>query len=455
MNITFKVESAIRILEQEANEHGGFSIIDKGFEILPDDYLDFWRWLFDDRDFFEDEVLSKIAGYISSEEMQSNKSRLYDYVKSSAIGKEWELPELLFCREMPIYSYEEYRKNVAAEAENILHRAIEKYWQSELGGCLEEYMQEWRAIMDTVKEASGEKHFMIPNIFSVKRCDGGIMLTIKPVNIDYVGMTHVYDIDWKFPVTKYAYILYRYVLDGKGKVVIDIEGRNEIPVYDFQDSSKQEDYFLFLYRLLKLEKCYQWLILSDIIKKAVHTFEQDLLRIGEAADSFIRMAGIQTYRKSGKPVNYHEKILESMLTSGEIVDVLEAVTGKYWMREDIKRKFRVNLYRGDFKNKNRCLDIVDIDFWAIQSDTFYGMNLYWNDYDSMIDKVFFYANYLGDMMEGGLFESIRRTDKELSDIKNAVLLVLMTKKQESIFFREWIEFSEQAVEKVKIILRNV
>ena len=77
-------------------------------------------------------------------------------------------------------------------------------------------MQERKAIFDTVNETSGEKHFMIPNILGVKRCDGGIMLTIKPVNIDYVGMTHVYDIDWRFPITKYAFIFYRDVLDGKG-----------------------------------------------------------------------------------------------------------------------------------------------------------------------------------------------------------------------------------------------
>ena len=526
MNTRFDVESIIEIFKQEANELGDFSIIDKGFETLPEGYLDFWRWLFDDRDFFEDDVLRKIAGYVSSEEMQNNKSRLYDYVKSSEIGAKWDLPELYFCQEVAACSYEEYRKNVAVEvekkkqmqldelcdwssgfhkfvctplsekflitrnkkelklflrsidyhllqkafvlyshesrmlildcysdrikreilsemksyskagtlsltecveAENMLHKAVEKYWHSEIGGCT----------------------------FSVKRCDDGIILTIKPANIDYVGMTHAYDIDWKFPIAKYAFIFYRYVLDEKGKVIIDIEGRKELPVYDFQNGSMQGDYFLLLYRLLKLEKCYSWIVLSDIIKKVVHTFEQGLLTMKEGTDSFIRMAGKQPYRKSVGALNYHEKVLEAISDSGKVMEVLESVSGKQWKREDVKREFRVNLYHGDFKNKNRCLHEDAIDFWAIQNDTFYGMNLYWNTYDSMIDQVFFYANYLGDVMAGGLFENISRTDMELLDLKNVVLLVLMTEQQGNAFFKEWIEFSEQVVEKVKIMWRNL
>lgn len=295
---------------------------------------------------------------------------------------------------------------------------------------------------------------MIPNIFSVKRCDVGIMFTIKPVNIDYVGMTHVYDIDWKYSITKYAFVFYRYVLDGKGKVVIDIEGKKELPVYDLLNSSKQGDYFLFLYRLMKLEKCYQWIVLSDKIKKAVYTFEQDLRCWGKTADSFFRMAGKPLYGKSERYLNYHEKILESIYDSGRVKDILKVISGNPWIHEDIKREFRVNLYHGDFKYRNQYFDAEVIDFWTIHSDTFYGMNLYWNVYDSMIEQVFFYANYLGDLLAGGLFENISQANKELFDIKKVVLLVLMTEPQGNVFFKDWMEFSEQVVEKVKIMWKN-
>lgn len=554
MSTKFDVESAIKIFKQEADERGDFSIIDKGFEILPAEYIDFWRWLFDDRDFFENDVLSKVAGYVASGEMRNNKARLYDYVKSSVIGAEWELPELFFCQKVPLCSYEEYRKKVAAEvekkkqmqweqlcewsegfhkfvcvplsekflitrnkrelqlflhsidckelkkafvlysheariqllhcysdrmkreilsdmkayskagilsltecveAESTVYNVIEQYWRFEIGECLEEYMQERKAIIDTVKETSGEKHFMIPNILGVKRCDGGIMLTIKPVNIDYVGMTHVYDIDWRFPITKYAFIFYRYVLAGKGKVIIDIEGRKELPAYDFLNNCKQGDYFLFLYRLLKLEKCYQWIVLSDIIKKAVHTFEQDLLNMFGSTESFFRLADKQPYRKPVRPLNYHEKVQDGLFSSGIVMDVLGTASGKQWINEDIKREFRVNLYHGEVKGKNRCFEAEVIDFWGIQNDTFYGMNLCWNVYDSMIEKVFFYANYLSDVLSGGLFENVSQTDKELLDIKKVLLLVLMTEQQGNVFFKDWLKFSEQVVEKVRIMWRNV
>lgn len=352
-----------------------------------------------------------VAGYVSSEEVRNNKRKLYEYVKSSGIGVAWELPELNFYQEVPICSYEEYRKKIAieveqknkkewehlykwskgfhkfvcyplsekflrtrskkelklffrsidyhilekafilyshearirilhcysdrikrkllkkvkryskagtlsltecVEAESMIHKAIEKFWQLEIGGCLEEYMQERKSIIDKLREASGEKYFIIPHNLSVKRCEDGIILTIKPVNVDYTGMTHVYDIDWKYPITKYAFIFYRYVLDGKGKVFIDIEGKNELPVYDFQNNCKQGDYFLFLYRLMKLERCYSWIVLSDIIKNVVCTFEQNLLSMKGIRDSFIRLPV--------RPLNYHEKILKGISDSGRIMD---------------------------------------------------------------------------------------------------------------------------------------
>lgn len=62
-------------------ERGSFAIIDKGFEILPNEYHDLGRWLFDDRDFFENDVLRRIAGYVLSGEEENNKRKLYEYVK--------------------------------------------------------------------------------------------------------------------------------------------------------------------------------------------------------------------------------------------------------------------------------------------------------------------------------------------------------------------------------------
>lgn len=554
MNTKFDVESTIKLFKQEANEHGSFSIIDKGFEILPKDYLDFWRWLFDDRDFFENDVLCRIAGYVLSGEEENNKRKLYEYVKASEVGVVWELPELNFYQEMPVYSYEEYRKKIAieveqknkkewehlyewsksfhkfvcyplsekflrtrskkelklffrsidyhilekalvlyshearirilhcysdrikrellkkvkryskagtlsltecVEAESIIHKAIEKFWQLEIGGCLEEYMQERKSIIDKVRDVSGEKHFIIPHNLSVKRCEDGIILMIKPVNVDYKGMTHVYDIDWKYPITKYTFIFYRYVLDGRGKVFIDIEGKNELPIYDFQNNCKQGEYFLFLYRLMKLERCYSWIVLSDIIKNVVRTFEQDLLSMKGTRDSFIRLFSKLPYREPVRPLNYREKILKGISDSGRIMDVLEGVDGKTWMREDIKREFRINVYHGDFKNKNRCCDVDNVDFWAIRNSTFYGMVLYSNTYDSEIEQIFFYANYLGDLMAGGLFENVGQADELLRIIREVLLIVLMTEQQDNIFFKEWMKVSENIVEKVKIMWRNI
>ena len=38
-------------------------------------------------------------------------------------------------------------------------------------------------------------------------------------------------------------------------------------------------YFLLLYRLMKLEKCYPWIVLSDTIEKNVRIFEQNLIQM--------------------------------------------------------------------------------------------------------------------------------------------------------------------------------
>lgn len=558
MDTNFNVESVIEILNLERAKSGEFSIIDKGFEILPKEYHDFWQWLFDDRVFFEHDGLSRISGFAPSEEVQNNKRILYEYVKGSAIGAVWELPELRFYQEVPTRSYEECRKEVAVlveqkqeeawlqlcewskgfrkfickpvsefflrtrskkelklffrsidyrileraliiythdarmmvlccysdrikrevlekmkeyskagtlsltecvEAESIIHKAIEKYWKPEIGGSLEEYMQERHAIVDKVRKVSGEKYFMIPHHFSVKKCEGGIILTIKPMNIDFEGMTHAYDIDWKYPITKYAFILYKYVLEAQGKVHIDIEGKRELPVYDFGDSRKQEDYFLFLYRLMKLEKCYSCIVLSDIIEKAVRAFEQNLTSLKGTEEAFVRRsykrAFGNTIREYRNPANYYDKIRESISNSGRLSDVLKNVTEEAWRCEDINREFKINLYRGDYLSKKRCCNMDALDFWAIHKDTFYALNLYHNNYDSVIDMAFFYANYLGDLLEGGLFENAGLTDDEMCNVKDAVLVVLMHEQQDNIFFKDWMEYSENIVEKVKIMWRKI
>lgn len=98
--------------------------------------------------------------------------------------------------------------------------------------------------------------------------------------------------------------------------------------------------------------------------------------------------------------------MKGISDSGRIMDVLEGIDGKTWMREYIKREFRINLYHGDFKHKNRCCDVDNVVFGAIRNSTFYGMELYSNTYDSEIEQIFFYANYLGDLMVGGLFENV-------------------------------------------------
>ena len=314
----------------------------------------------------------------------------------------------------------------------------------------ENFNQEQMSLITRVKEASGKKDFTLPNIFSFKICNKGIILTIKTANLDYIGMTHVYDIDWYYPIAKYSFVFYKYVLEEKGKVFIDIEGKRDLPSCDIHNSSKQENYFMFLYRLLKLEKCYTWIVLSDTTKKAVHNFERDLIRMNEMGDSLIRAQYKQRFWKYDRPLIYHERILHGVNDSGRLREILVNVSNGTWKTEDVKQGFSVNLYRAYRKYKNRCFDADDIDFWSVKDNIFYGLNLYFNSYDSMIEKIFFYANYIGDLMEGGLFENTGQRDEVLYNIKEALLIVVMTKKQGDVFFDEWMEFSKTVVDKVKI-----
>ena len=58
-------------------------------------------------------------------------------------------------------------------------------------------------------------------------------------------------------------------------------------------------------------------------------------------------------------------------------------------------------------------------------------------------------------MVGGLFENVGQADEVLRIIREVLLIVLMTEQQDNIFFKEWMKFSENIVEKVKIMWRNI
>ena len=117
MSTKFNVKNAIERLNQEAREVGTLGIIDKGFEILPEEYHDFWYWLFDEKEFYENEKLCRIGGYVPSEEVENNKRALYEYVNSPSLGLGWETPKLQFFYDMPEQTYEECRKEVAVGIE--------------------------------------------------------------------------------------------------------------------------------------------------------------------------------------------------------------------------------------------------------------------------------------------------------------------------------------------------
>lgn len=556
MSTNFNVASAIENFNREAAEAGSFAIIDKGFEILPEEYHDFWRWLFDDKEFFEHEELSRIGGYAPSQEVQKNKEILYEYVKESAVGAAWELPKLQFYEEVPACSYEDCRKEVAVivvqkqkeqlaklyewsngfrkfvcsplseqflltrsrqerkiflrsmerqilaramilyspdarmlvldrytdrlkreilekmqyyanatifsltecvAAENKIHQEIEAFWKEEIGTSLEDYMESRREIIEKVRGALGEECFVIPDNLVVKKCEDGLRMTIKTANVDYAGMKHVYDIDWNFSITKYAFLFYKYVLEENGKVCIDIEGKRELPIYHFQSDGKQGDYFLFLYRCMKLEKCYSWIVLSDILKTAVRVFERDLLCRKETTDCLMRKPYKKAFETSGftKRLSYHERILEALGNSDRLPELMREIYGEKQTDVEINRQFLVNLYHGEFKVDQMCCQMEPIDFWHVNQDVFCGMLFYHNCWDSMIEKIFFYANYLSDLLEGGFFQSDAWADEELLGVKEVLLVVLKTEQQERTFFEEWMMASEHVVEKVRIMWRNV
>ena len=58
-------------------------------------------------------------------------------------------------------------------------------------------------------------------------------------------------------------------------------------------------------------------------------------------------------------------------------------------------------------------------------------------------------------MVSGWFENVGQADEVLRIIREVLLIVLMTEQQDNIFFKEWMKFSENIVEKVKIMWRNI
>ena len=552
----FNMEAAIEVLNYECETMGWFSVIDKGFQILPEEYHDFWRWLFDDKDFFVQEELSKIGGYVLSVEMQDNKRKLYEFIKSITIDEAWELPELSFCYELPICSYEECRRGVAVLIEKqhqqeleelyawsegfqkfvchplsaifiqkhsikelaIFCRTIEKdmlvkamvlythsvRWhllqgysdrlQKIILGSMKSYVkgdifsleacveaeenirflleQLWtedinqhtktlrfrNELTHKIRVASGEEYFELPKNIDFCKVADGIVMRIMPAYIEDENACHVFDIDWNYPITACAFVLYKYILEENGKVYIEISGRGKMPEYSFYQYHNGQNYFVFLYRLLKLQKCYSWIVLSDIIKDTVGAFEKLLLEQKRGGNALMRL-DCKLHRNNAEPINhsYWSKVIDGLAKGRELRAILSDMLNCELKNVVINERFQINLYQNAFKRRCLCMKEESLELWCVRDKKFCGIVID-RGYSEVIERAFFLANFLQDLLlEDGLF-SVPNNNSDsntLQGIEQIVMLVLKNKQQDRAVFQEWLKISEGVVKGVQIISKDI
>ena len=114
----FDIEAITENIERIWVQEGTLSIEGYGMSVLRGTYLDFWKWIYEEKEFRQDEMLTQIACYAANDEVRVNKKRLIEILKKY---DEYALSDLTLplsmYTEKPKYSYSNRRKIVAKEVE--------------------------------------------------------------------------------------------------------------------------------------------------------------------------------------------------------------------------------------------------------------------------------------------------------------------------------------------------
>lgn len=112
------IEAVTQNIERVWLKEGTLAIEEYGMSVLQGTYLDFWRWIYEEKEFRQDEILTQIACYAENDEVRVNKQRLIEILKRHDEYAVFGLVlPLLMYNEKPKLSYSERRRIVFKKLE--------------------------------------------------------------------------------------------------------------------------------------------------------------------------------------------------------------------------------------------------------------------------------------------------------------------------------------------------
>ena len=75
------LEGVIQNIERIWLKEGSLAIEGYGMSVFQGTYLDFWKWIYDEKKFQQDEILTQIACYVENDEVRINKQRIIEILK--------------------------------------------------------------------------------------------------------------------------------------------------------------------------------------------------------------------------------------------------------------------------------------------------------------------------------------------------------------------------------------
>lgn len=117
-SLPMDIETVTQSIKKIWLKEGALAIEDYGRLVLWGTYLDFWRWIYEEKEYQKDEVLTQIACYAEDDEVRINKQRLFDVLKKyDEYAVEGLVLSLSFHSEKTQISYSLRRRDVACKVE--------------------------------------------------------------------------------------------------------------------------------------------------------------------------------------------------------------------------------------------------------------------------------------------------------------------------------------------------
>ena len=114
----FDIEAITENIERIWVKEGTLAIEGYGMSVLRGTYLDYWKWIYEEKEFRQDEMLTQIACYAASDEVCVNKKRLIEILKKY---DEYALSDLV----LPLSMYTEKPKQSYSDRREIVAKQVE------------------------------------------------------------------------------------------------------------------------------------------------------------------------------------------------------------------------------------------------------------------------------------------------------------------------------------------